>query len=399
MSNINKHYIIQVLYSVGFMFCSGSILQTFLLQIGFAEQQVYLFNALIQVVQVLTIAVMTFMSGKIKQIKKVSSISYLPLSIMAVIFIIGAINPYIRGNFYITVVFIIAAFVNVGVGMHSIMAYILPYLTIEMSEYGKMTSMGIVLSGCISFALSLLHACIVSKFDYIASMIWFFILAGICFVISSITCFSMKEIEQSYENKTVKREEIIAALRNSDTYILLFSNFARGIATGIINMITVIAISAALIKENTSSLVNVIMQVAMVAGNLIYMFSYKKFSSKKLLILATVGYCVLFPLSFYGNSLWFFCIFGCVYLFKMIIDTAIPVIITEIIPQEQIGAYTSIRMLIFIGAQAVSTLLITPIISLIGYSGLLIVASVMMFICGFTYWVIAKKNKKVLSNN
>ena len=70
MSNINKHYIIQVLYSVGFMFCSGSILQTFLLQIGFTEQQVYLFNALIQAVQVLTIAVMTFMSGKIKQIKK-----------------------------------------------------------------------------------------------------------------------------------------------------------------------------------------------------------------------------------------------------------------------------------------------------------------------------------------
>ena len=79
----------------------------------------------------------------------------------------------------------------------------------------------------------------------------------------------------------------------------------------------------------------------------------------------------------------------------MIVDTAIPVIVTEIIPQNQIGAYTSIRMLVYTGAQAVSTLLITPMVSVIGYTGVLIVASVMQFVCGIVYYLVAKKYKKV----
>ena len=64
--------------------------------------------------------------------------------------------------------------------------------------------------------------------------------------------------------------------------------------------------------------------------------------------------------------------------------------VTEIIPKEQIGAYTSIRMLVFTGAQAVATLIITPIVGIVGYTGVLIFASVMLLICGFGYWGVSK---------
>ena len=79
-------------------------------------------------------------------------------------------------------------------------------------------------------------------------------------------------------------------------------------------------------------------------------------------------------------------------------DTAIPVIITEIIPKEQIGPYTSIRMLIFTGAQAVATLLITPLKNAISYTGVLIFASVMLFICGIMYYAVAKSVKHTSYN-
>ena len=82
----------------------------------------------------------------------------------------------------------------------------------------------------------------------------------------------------------------------------------------------------------------------------------------------------------------------------MIIDTAIPVIVTEIIPQNQIGAYTSIRMLVFTGAQAVATLIITPLVGVIGYVGLLIFASIMQFVCGIVYYIVAKNEKRANIN-
>ena len=61
MSNIKKHILYTTLYNVGFMFCSGAIIQTFLLQAGFTAQEVYAFNSLIQIAQVIMMIAMTSM--------------------------------------------------------------------------------------------------------------------------------------------------------------------------------------------------------------------------------------------------------------------------------------------------------------------------------------------------
>ena len=97
-----------------------------------------------------------------------------------------------------------------------------------------------------------------------------------------------------------------------------------------------------------------------------------------------------------SGVVWFLVVFFIAYFFRMIIDTAIPVMVTEIIPQEQIGAYTSIRMLIYTAAQAVASLIIMPIVGVVGYTGLLIFASVMQLICGLSYWAVARMRKKSL---
>ena len=74
MSNLKKYYIYNTLYAVGFMFCSGAIMQTFLLQAGFSEGQVYAFSSFIQFAQVLMMVVMTFLSGKIRKVKLVTGL-------------------------------------------------------------------------------------------------------------------------------------------------------------------------------------------------------------------------------------------------------------------------------------------------------------------------------------
>lgn len=96
-----------------------------------------------------------------------------------------------------------------------------------------------------------------------------------------------------------------------------------------------------------------------------------------------------------GGSVWFLVLFFIAYLFRMVVDTAIPVVVTEIIPQNQIGAFTSIRMIVFIGAQAVATLIIMPIVGVVGYNGLMIFAAIMQTVCGVGYYLSARfKNGK-----
>ncbi len=382
------------MYGVGYMFCSGAIMQTFLFSIGFSEENVYLLNSLMQAAQVVMMCAMTFIFGKIKRVKRVISFSYLSLTILATVFLLGAINPDIMGKPYVIAVFVGAGISYVGVGLYSILAYCLPYHTINMEDYGKMTGISVALSGACSFVVSFVHSFIVSKIDYVYAMIWFFAVALACFVLSFFVCSSLKEIENKAQVKNTTKEDMIAVFKNKDTYILLLPNFARGLAAGIMSVIAVIGISQGVLNEQTSSYVNIIMQITMFVANIFYVMAYKKVSTTTLLFISGIGVAVFIPFCMSGGSTLFLIMFLFAYFFRMISDTAIPVVITEIIPPSQIGAYTSIRMLVFTGAQAVATLIITSLTDLIGYTGLMIFAGVMQIFCCTTYYAVAIREKR-----
>lgn len=394
MSNIKKYCIYTAIYNVGFTFCSGAIMQTFLMQVGFSEEQIYLLNSLMQVMQVAMMLVLTFLSGKIKRVKAFTSISYLSLIILTVVFLTGAINPELVKSFYVIAVFIAAGISYVGVGLYNILSYCLPYYTIDMKDYGKMAGVSVAISGGVSFLASLVYSLLLTKFSYMKTTASFFVISIVCFIITSIVCASMRAKEPE-GNEGREGNDVTAVFKNKHTYILLLPNFTRGLSVGIFNVIATIAISESILNETTSSYVNIILQVATFLGNMFFAFAYKKLSTKKLLLFATIGVSVSFPFSLKFGVIGFFLCFAIASFFRFVTDTAIPVIITEIIPQDQIGAYTSIRMLVFTGAQAVATLLITPLKTAVGYTGVLIFATVMLFICGITYYAVAKSVKKV----
>ena len=394
MSNIKKYCIYTTIYNVGFTFCTGAIMQTFLLQAGFSAEQVYLLNSLMQVMQVAMMLVLTFLSGKIKRVKTFTSISCLSLSLLTIVFLMGAINPELIKQGYVIAVFIVAGISYVGVGLYNILAYCLPYYTIDMNDYGKMTGISTAIAGGASFLVSLLYSVLLSKFSYMKTTSVFFVIAIVCFILTSIVCASMREKAVKMNTESQEKNDIIAVFKNKSTYILLIPNFTRGLSIGIFNVIATIAISESILNETTSSYVNVILQIATFIGNMFFAFAYKKLSTKNVLLLSTLGVCIILPFSLNLGVIGFFCCFTVASFFKFVMDTAIPVVITEIIPKEQIGPYTSIRMLIFTGAQAIATLLVIPLENKVGYTGVLIFASIMLFICGIMYYAVAKSIKQ-----
>ena len=398
MSNIKKYCIFTTIYNVGFTFCTGAIMQTFLMQVGFSAQQVYLLNSLMQIMQVAMMLVLTFLSGRIKRVKTVTSLSYLSLILLTGVFLMGAIHPDLVRNGYVIAVFIAAGISYVGVGLYMILSYCLPYYTIDMKDYGKMTGISTAIGGGVSFLVSLVYSLLLSKFSYMKTTAAFFVLAIVCFILTAIVCASMREKAVEANKATTEKTDVIAVFKNKNTYVLLIPNFVRGLSVGIFNVIATIAISASILNETTSSYVNVILQIATFAGNVFFAFAYKKLSTKNVLLLATLGVCLIFPFSLTFGIIGFFACFVFASFFRFVFDTAIPVLITEIIPEEQIGPYTSIRMLIFTGAQAVATLLITPFKNAIGYTGVLIFASAMLFICGITYYAVAKSVSRQLAD-
>ena len=139
-------------------------MQTFLMQAGFLEEQVYVLNSVMQIMQVIVMLALTFLSGKIKRVKLATSISYLSLIILTSVLLAGAINPELTKHGYVVAVFIAAGVSYVGVGLYTILSYCLPYYTIDMKDYGKMAGVSVAIAGGASFLMSLAYSLLLSKF-------------------------------------------------------------------------------------------------------------------------------------------------------------------------------------------------------------------------------------------
>ena len=87
----------------------------------------------------------------------------------------------------------------------------------------------------------------------------------------------------------------------------------------------------------------------------------------------------------------------------MTFNTAVPVIVPDIVPQDQIGGFTSIRMMLFTFGSMVASFIITPIMNDCGVTALFIFVSVIQFICGSVHYgvwknsVLKKKKQKQMN--
>jgi nitrate/nitrite transporter NarK len=194
-------------------------MQTFLIQAGFTAEQVYILNSLMQTMQVAMMLALTFLSGKIKRVKMVTSISYLSLALLTGVFLIGAINPELIKHGYVIAVFVVAGISYVGVGLYNILSYCLPYYTIDMKDYGKMTGISVAIGGGVSFLMSLVYSILLSKFQYMKTTAVFFVIAIVCFILTSIVCASMREKSDEISREDSGKNNITAVFKNKNTYI------------------------------------------------------------------------------------------------------------------------------------------------------------------------------------
>ena len=196
--------------------------------------------------------------------------------------------------------------------------------------------------------------------------------------------------------KIPSKEEILAVFKNKDTYILMLPNFIRGIATGIVGVIAVLAMSGGIIVESQASIVTIVLQAGLLVGNLLFVLTCKRFKTRTAMFISNTIFCVLLPFAFTFGTIGFIIVLVISLIFRCLVDTAIPVLVTEIIPKDEIGPFTSIRMLVFTAGQAVAPMLITPISNSVGGVGVLVVAAVLQFLCGLVYFIVAKTKKKCL---
>lgn len=386
-----KFCIATILNSTAMMFVSGSILQAFMLAYGMTDGQVYTFNSITQWAQVAAMLLMLFFADKIKKTIKVTAIFGLALALLSAVFLIAVADKNGSMRAWFTVFCMTAAVSYFVLGMYNVVCYRIPYHIYDIKDYGVMTGISATVAGAGTFALSFLYTFIVRKVPYFTAVTIFFSFAFLCLILTFAFNFSLKDVSAQFPSQLPRKNAsgFREVLKNKDTWFLLLPNFTRGLAQGVFSVLTVIGLSMGILNTKTSTYVNVVIQVSVLLSNFSFIFLCKKQKSFTITIVFTVLLCIVFPLSVVRGQLLDYLIgYFFISFFITIIGTAIPLTVTEVVPPEQIGAFTSIRMMVFTAGNAVSSLLIVPIVRMVGYVGLLVFASIMQLICGLAYfWV------------
>ena len=208
MSNNLKYGFHTVFTALVIMFCTGTVLQTFLLESGFSEKQVYLYNALIQGVQVVVMVLSIFFSDLIRRMTR--AVGFMTLAWVFLFFAMLFASGNREGNVAVSVavVFSVAFVVYCVYGLNTVEGYRLPYAIMDMKSYGKVLGVSSAVSGVVCFGFSLLYSFLITKFPYFPITTVFIVLAIIFCALAAVCCFIMKELPSVNESKPKEKRNL-----------------------------------------------------------------------------------------------------------------------------------------------------------------------------------------------
>ena len=141
MSNVMKHYISSGLWVTVNTFTAGAVLQTFLMEHGFSEELTNIITASGQIISLVVMLLFSPVSDRIRNVIKATAgtyLLYLPiLFVLLTVCLQGRITPLTTVLLFLTI-----GLYSCSGGLQSSLTYKLPFVTLDMRMYGRVTSIG-----------------------------------------------------------------------------------------------------------------------------------------------------------------------------------------------------------------------------------------------------------------
>ncbi len=384
MKNEIKFYFHSILYSMIVFVLGGALLQTFLIEKGFSEENVTVLLSVLQIIQILTIFIFSSIADKFQRFKKATALSVfacLPLSVFLLFLSFSAENGSAAIPF-----FVVGALYNVFLGIYNILSYKLPYTVIDMGRYGIITSIVGVVVGALSFGASVLISYLQSFFSFFAVMRVIYILTLLFIVGMAAVTFALEEnippLELGEEKKKVN------ILKYKPFLVLIIPNVFRGFCTGIAGMAATIGYFIGVLDSTSASVLLAVTSISAIASSFLYSFLTRKIREKYILLSASIMVFIFMSLmTVIKGTVSFVTFFGLAYFFVYTVSLSVPVAICRTIKYDVIGQYTGGRILLHTLGSSLAGFLCIPMIKLFGAEITMMISGGVQLISGIVYCV------------
>ena len=384
------YYTQQVTASLAAIIITGSVIQSFLLECGCTDKSVSIYVSVMQGIQVFAMLILAKKVDNIKNIfTQYASTYFLQILLFAIMIYLSIqhTQPVSRKYLYI---FVIRLIVSLFQGINAVLGYKLPYYIINMKDYGRMSGITGVVIGITGVAFSGALSYFVSIYPYFKVMAVF---CGIGLLLTMLTGILIKNYDNKYQqNFAENNSDIVNIFKYKPFYQLFIPNLCRGISNGIYILMATIGYTKGLLNSSGTGLMVTFSQIATIAGCFGYSVLAGRISEGKLVLASGILFCTILPFTFIGNSQnVFLAVYLITFLFYVIVNYAIPVLIARRIDYRCIGQYSAWRMVIHMGGTAIGNAIVPMLLNVVGGTGCLIVCGFLMLACVVFYYLFERK--------
>ena len=396
LNNYSKLYLRDSLLSVAMMFYSGNYIIMFLVASGVTNAGIGIFNSISSFVSLLSMFLCGLIGDKLKDIRKAITLSFASLSVFYLLMIYFSI-VHCGPNIVLIATIVIQAITSFLYGFRNVLEYKLVYLITDIRRYARVTAIDGLIIGIVGVAAGFIISLIIDNLPYYPVMTAFFIMGLILIIVICLLNHSFEinhEQSSDEEPKAIKASKdkengFMGVLRSRHFYVLAIPNLIRGISTGLLGLVLVIGIQELSMNATDSSILNTVGMASSFAGSLIFSYFSDKVSSRVLCLISSIIVMITIPFSIVGGKLWFYALYFLGISARYIVDGTIPVMVTQIVPYEQMGAYTSLRMMLMTGGSSIASLVGALLIGNISSFLLFTIAAGLLLICVVVYYLYA----------
>ncbi|MBQ7016119.1 MAG: MFS transporter [Firmicutes bacterium] len=396
LNNYSKLYLRDSLLSIALMFYSGNYIIMFLVASGVSNAGIGIFNSIGSFVSLGSMFLCGLIGDKLKDIRKTITLSFASLSVFYLVMIFFSI-VHCGPNIVLIATIVVQAVTSFLYGFRNVLEYKLVYLITDIRRYARVTAVTGLVTGIVGVAAGFIISLIIDNLPYYPVMTCFFILGLLLIVIICLINQSFVVQREHYDEdapKAVKASKdkengFLGVLKSRHFYVLALPNLIRGISTGLLGLVLVIGIQDLAMNATDSSILNTVGMASSFAGSLVFSYLSDKVSSRLLCLVSSIIVMITIPFSIVGGKLWFYILYFLGISARYIVDGTIPVMVTQIVPYEQMGAYTSLRMMLMTGGSSLASLVGGLLIGNISSFLLFAIAAGMLLICVVVYYLYA----------
>ena len=371
------------------LFVTGNIIQTFLVGYGVPGEQVSRMIAAFSAAQMIAMFMMSLVADSLIHLKRCCTAV---TGLLAVYFIVLT-PPLLAGAVPQTLAKIMLAagiLQSALLGALAILDCKLPYCIIDMRNYARLSALGGLSGSILQVCAATLAAYFLARFRIGGVMAALF--AGCAALVLIAALMTVRLRDNGTGASAPVHGGFVRVLRMPAFWVLLTPNLMRGICTGVINMLTVIGMQELGVTTEHGASMAIIYTAMSIAGAILFGLLSKRLSSRLLCLLAGFVLIAALPgLLLTGGGALFMALYAVVLGAMFMVDYSVPVIVTEIVPYDCIGRYSSLRLGAHWAGIALGSALVGFCLSRGLVPVLLAGAAAMQAVSGLVYYLFSRK--------